>query len=401
MLYFQPMSSNQSNQSDPRLTILGLWVGYFELVCFILGSSLNIFVICMSARLCTKYRYRNQMLVISMLSADFLMCCVHSPLLFMQYALGIHHGRFVCNLMYTVTFISTISSSLSLLSLNVDKFYHLYKPLHYDSIVTPRKLGAAVFSCWTISVCGTMVFLHGPGQKLAKNECGFDAEAIGVYVIFTCCFFILPNIVSLFISTYVVTIVIQTRGSKMAVSQQSANSDKEIRRTSAPEERNALRLPTLSELRRASEFLSPKTPRRSTGYEASSISKRRNSKPTPTTFVSILFVFCTTLWALFTTLPYRIGYIMASMRVMNTDNFGNMLLLFQLFCLVSLNPVGNPLIVIITQRAYKQQVNAMLRKLMRKRDCSVRASNGRTMSVARSPRVSQRHLAIAACESVL
>lgn len=409
------------------------WVGILELLVFVVGTPANIVVLCLALirkkssdiqagrkRNITKY------LVISMTFADLLFCGVHSPMMFLSYSRGVDFSAVPCVALFAVTHMATVASSLSLLLINIDKFLHLRRPLHYAVYVTTNRGLLSVLLCWIVSIGWSLLFIFG--SYIEYNErCDVRVTDKGIYILFAVGFFVVPTVISLVISVYVAVVVFEARvrtkrSRKQARCERfhlqvdshsgytSVCTNGSIRRpggstktktprasnTSSSENRNPhyISCPSV-QLDKSSQSggCAPGTGTSSTNYLLAPSPLKRtislgHSPPNGTTpapsrrqhhqqqphghqFRRIGFVFTTTLWSTFTVLPYRLCFIIWNLTTyeatLMTDRTAESVY-FCLFAIMALNAAGNPFITIMTQRQYSAKLAKIWHRLVQKKN---------------------------------
>lgn len=143
----------------------------------------------------------NQMFVISMTAAD------------MMYGISFMATRplvesiphWMCRPYYVINWMCQIASIMFLLFLNVDKFISLSFPLRYNALVTERRVVSQVLICWliiSVYACGSA---FEPLLIFAKPECSGCHMSINpnnyAFMIFIC--YLCPTVISLVISIYI------------------------------------------------------------------------------------------------------------------------------------------------------------------------------------------------------
>lgn len=342
---------------NPENDTSGHWdvhfVGLTELFVAIFGAPMNAVVLlaaCSRRKGMTLKSRRNitECLVISMSTADLIFSIFHSPIGFVYFYLGIPLNEWTCYFFYTTTHVSTIASSLSLLWLNVNKFLQLHRPLHYFLYMTKSRALIFIAIGWLISLAWGAFFVFGPFIKYS-NGCTAILRYPELYIFFATEFFVLPTVVSLFVSVDIALLVLNEKQRRFR--------------------ENFLR-PSRPRQSRTPEIQNEEQPQLVPGRQRS-----KNGRD-PGNVRRISFVFATTVWSAVTVLPYRIAYIINSLPGYKPTNFG-MSLSFCLFALLALNAAGNPFITLLTHKQYSNQVYDWLR-------CSRRAPNESSKSNERT-----------------
>ncbi len=81
-------------------------------------------------------------------------------------------GKITCALSYLLSFILTSASVGSMVLISVDRYVAICDPLHYSSIITPRRVNICVSLCWFCSVIYNFMILKGHLLQIdLSNSC--------------------------------------------------------------------------------------------------------------------------------------------------------------------------------------------------------------------------------------
>lgn len=145
-----------------------------------IGIPGNIFVLWLGVQLSKKLGAHNsQRIIVSMTSADLLFCSLYLPFQGATAILRITPADWLCYAVNYVSLSGMVSSSLSLLLLNVDKFFSINRPLHYKLMITNRKLNWGIAVVWLLA--GVFIALLLFGSWTCYSNCVFRPREISVY----------------------------------------------------------------------------------------------------------------------------------------------------------------------------------------------------------------------------
>lgn len=330
------MFARAENDTDRTSPWIFHFVGLTELFVAVFGTPMNAIVLlaaCSRRKGMTLKSRRNitEILVISMSTADLIFSMFHAPLGFVYFYMGAKLSAWPCFFFYTTTHISTIASSLSLLWLNVNKFLQLHRPLHYFLYMTKSRAVAFIAAGWTISIGWGLFFVFGPFMKY--DECNVSLRYPELYIFFATEFFVLPTVVSLFVSVDIAAVVLNENRRRF---------------------RELLLRPVIPRNSRTLEGQYPEPP---PSHHQPLVNDRRRSKNSRDTgnIRRITFVFGTTVWSAITVLPYRLAYI-AHLLPGNQSTPTGVAITFCLFAMMALNAAGNPFITLLTHQQYSSRI---------------------------------------------
>lgn len=245
------MSDNSTSPCNTQfMEYIFMWITGFCAPCTILFNALVLYIAYKFIDLRTKL---NQIFVVSMTVADLVYgMSFMATRPFLDYI-----PYWLCRPYYVMSWLCQIASNMFLLFLNVDKFISLTFPLHYHAIVTERKVMIQVIVCWlaiTIYAIGSAFepFLY---FVPACSECAMSINPhYYVFMIFMC--YICPTVISVIISIYI--FVLAQHKTRWAPAD----------------------------------------------FPDSKVEHRREKRRL---YKRIFFVFSSTVWTAFTSLPYRFG----------------------------------------------------------------------------------------------
>lgn len=362
------MSGNFTSTSDDDDLFEPVYTAFFrtgiwECVVAAIGAPANLLVMSIAISLITRTSRRrrgqksyNQYYVLSMTVADFLFTSIHAPLYGTMYAFQLDYSFPVCHFLYIATHTSTVSSSLSLLCLNIDKFVAIHKPLHHSLIMNKKTTLRLLALCWIVSASWAVLLTEGPLMSM-PIPCKATLEHEVAYYTFTVVFFVLPILLSFLIAVYVA--LVTGRRSSMVSRDESAHSQ-----TARAEDTNNTK-----------ELVCQRHWTRER--------RRTNLDKYKSHAKTLTFVFCTTVWSTITSIPVRIlrdswvpmGAPMTlhllkclyfqyrTSFVLQIYQISSIELSMFLFGLMAANALGNPFITLTTQRQYRSRLSKCLSRI--------------------------------------
>lgn len=252
--------------------------------------------------------------------ADLISTSFHSPSLVAWYLFEVQFSAQLCKAIVAIAHLASTASSLSLLCLNVDKFLYMTFSLKYELYVTKNRAIAANFIAWSLSFGWALMFVQYFIHDV-KDGCSYGEVDTVSYTVFSVAFFILPTLLSLFISIHIALVVSRYIGtpkrSDVMLHQQGSNSNSRNR----------------------------------TPFVKKSRSKCRPLK-------RVAFIFTTTAWTAITCLPYKCAFMLR--HVLFTDDLSPLRYVF--YGLMSANAAGNPIITLFTLRLYRSCTVRLFKK---------------------------------------
>lgn len=165
------------------------------------GLLAHIFVLWSSQRLFSTSRDPTHLLVASMTFADLLICITHQLRILVTHLkfLEVHgHSFLVIHMILAWTGYS--ASGFSLFLLNIEKLLYFHWPLHYETVVTPKKTLSVISVTWTVCTLYTILQLVTAQYWCDNQYCIVPNYTVFHYYIIL--FSILPALSSGFLSIY-------------------------------------------------------------------------------------------------------------------------------------------------------------------------------------------------------
>ncbi|XP_033103098.1 QRFP-like peptide receptor [Anneissia japonica] len=133
------------------------------IVLFLTGCTGNILVITLIHR-CRHLRGAPAMLLANLSVADLLVCIVYFPFylyIFLASRICIHNSEFVMiNVLQFIEFLSPLCSVLTLIAINIERYYVVKFPLRVRTVITFRRKLLVIASIWLISIlCSCNIFI--------------------------------------------------------------------------------------------------------------------------------------------------------------------------------------------------------------------------------------------------
>ncbi|KAI6177305.1 hypothetical protein M3Y97_00892200 [Aphelenchoides bicaudatus] len=272
---------------------------YFYLSNGSVGTILNLIVLFIAFRHADTHDKPRQIIVINMTIADLLTCVVY---MLTRSKLN-RFPAFLCYPYYICIFTCQICSCVNLLWLNVDKLIYIKFPLHYYQLVRRERLLVLTFFTWTFFIILGLVAYYNMVVKQACNA-----------------IFINPFIYLSIIIIYVLVITLSFAISAVI-------------------------------------------------YCIAHNFRRNEPQAQSRIFQRLFFLFSSTLWTFVTCLPYRILYLLSPLfpSCFQLNENDKLPLFCQLtsyfYLIIVIGIVVNPLITIITQRMYRQQLMKYIRTI--------------------------------------
>lgn len=324
---------NDTSAIDAIFFRTGVW----ECVVALIGAPANFLVICMALSLLTRSARRrrgqktyNQYYVLSMTMADFIFTAVHAPLYGIMYVWMIDYSFTTCRFLYISSHTSTVASSLSLLALNVDKYFAVARPLHHALIISKKVTTSLLAATWIISISWAVLLTCGPLTQMPR-PCLVTLNHDIAYYTFAVVFFVLPILFSFVIAIYVALV---TGRSLVTREDNSPNSN---RAEISPQHSSKEQVLYQRHCNR--------------GRRTTAIDKYKSQAKTLT------FVFCTTIWSTVTSIPYRTSFVLHIFKISSVE------LSMFMFGLMAANALGNPFITLFTQRQYRTRLSKCLSRI--------------------------------------
>ena len=146
----------------------------FELVTMFMGVGGNIAVIILTrtSKFWSKEKTETSYLVGNLALADLLMCLTLYPAWIVEFTLTIldieSDQVLFCKFSRSFTFSLLFASVASLLTITVDRYIYIVKPLKYPLIVTRRRVFVVIFAIWLTASCIlTFLYVH-----IANSDAG-------------------------------------------------------------------------------------------------------------------------------------------------------------------------------------------------------------------------------------
>lgn len=319
-------------------------VGLSALILSFFGATMNSLIIYLAVKILSKAdRQETQHLcILSMAVADWLFTAIHLPIMFLRMSLRIQFSVPSCRFLYLNTHMTLVASSLSLLSLNIDKFISLRSPLRYHSIITYKCSKLCLLGIWSAAITWAVFFVFGPIIRI-DDYCqpvyeGKHGEIL--YLTFFVLFFVIPIVTSFGISVYIFSVA------RMARKDDYGNLPHKHKGWCPCIQKQTIQDPP---------------------PESIPLDVTRGSQESPclrsaiTKFRTVVFVFSTTVWSFCTLVPYRAVYLTFPKDKEGWEEW----LVMITYLVIITNPVGNPFITAITQPQYR---NRLKRCFLRKKE---------------------------------
>ncbi|XP_078069619.1 adenosine A2c receptor [Mustelus asterias] len=179
-------ATGQTNSTLPNVTAVTLNLPYAvaELVIAVTSTVGNALV-CVAVLRDHRLRTITNYFLVSLAVADFCVGALAVPCAILT-DLGIpRHNFHLCVLMLSVLIMLTQSSIFSLLAVAIERYVAIFRPLRYQSIVTPRNASATIAITWLLSLLIGLVPLMGWHQPLlADGHCFFVTVMDMTYMVY-------------------------------------------------------------------------------------------------------------------------------------------------------------------------------------------------------------------------
>ncbi|XP_078397514.1 adenosine A2c receptor [Cetorhinus maximus] len=179
-------ATGQTNATLTNLNAMTLNLPYVlaELVIAVASTMGNVLV-CVAVLRDHRLRTVTNYFLVSLAVADFCVGALAVPCAILT-DLGIpRHNFHLCVLMLCVLIMLTQSSIFSLLAMAIERYAAIFRPLRYQSIVTPRNAGANIAITWLLSLLIGLVPLMGWHQlPPADGHCFFVTVMDMTYMVY-------------------------------------------------------------------------------------------------------------------------------------------------------------------------------------------------------------------------
>lgn len=314
--------------------ILTFSVGILAFLLAVVGAIMNIVVIYIAVKILLKSdkRKTQHLCILSMAVADLIFAITHCPKTFFAFALNRLLHENLCTVIFYISHLTTVASSLSLLFINIDKFIYLRYPLRYLVLVTYGRGKLLILLCWCVATAWATFFVFGHFDAW-HGQCpkGVDAQdSFAIYFFFVIVIFIMPITASLLISSRVYIVTKRATSTKYQLGMRRCG----IQYAAAP---------LLVEAASASS--------------RNSFHRFRASRTQPDMKIAC-FIFSTTLWSFCTSIPYRLFILI--FYASGDQGWPQWLLLLAYASIIS-NPTGNPIITCAIQPQYQGRLVDLFR----------------------------------------
>ena len=185
----------------------------FKVIAMTVGVLGNVSVVVYSIFL-SKEKTPTSYLVGNLALADLLVCLTFHPIWiieFVQTMLNIHSDQdFFCKLARSTVFALAFASVATLLSITVDRYLYIVKPMRYPLIVTSRRVFLAVLGIWLTACCFFIViYVH---VKSAGNGFRSFCDLLkSIFYFITCSIGYIPLILIFFLNFKILSIARKQR----------------------------------------------------------------------------------------------------------------------------------------------------------------------------------------------
>ena len=117
--------------------------------------------------------------------ADLLVCLTFYPRKIVRFFhAGVKNEDLVCKISRTTIYVSLFLSIMMLLSITIDKYLYIAKPLKYPLIVTTRKTSKLLTCIWLAALVQLpLIYISMVPNKKGKPKCSYPQHVVWLHII--------------------------------------------------------------------------------------------------------------------------------------------------------------------------------------------------------------------------